>query len=1049
MTAFTFTATATDTTTGQTGQGTAGFTVGAASGAVISPAAGPWTASGNGTRTLSVGPTAAGNLLTLVVGAGGAGQVNSLSAGISGGGATTWIRLSGYLNTGDHTLVELWQGVVVTPGASTITVTNASMATEWNRLWAREFTASGASINWQTVLASPAAPVTSASPSGTGTAVHYPTLTGQGLYVGAAADSYGLLNAGTTAGFTWATVDSHLQTTWNAAASGAAPASTSSDSGEHWSSCAALITATSTPVSLSVATGSLPGGVTTVAYSQSLTAAGGVPPYVWALASGSLPAGLTLSAAGLISGTPTATGTASFTVKVTDSAAHIATAVLSIAVTASPPVIATLTYANNAYGVRAYTAPAMDPQMSLAGNTQPPFVDLNVWGGVPGEAMTAQVYSARSWNLTASMSNPDGSVTCFPNTGIAYPVSLPWNSYSYFISGWDEQMDATTSQIASACYDNWVDNTLVNPLTNSAVVEIMLHFDFRNRGAGPWYAQGVQFGGYTVNGIPIPVTRWNLAYQGTAVYWNLVDSGGAFTNLPIGAVDLLAMNRYLVTAGFISSTCHHTGVSVGYELCDTQGAPRNYRYNNVWCYAALQEPAVALYITGVSADGTYFVDQNSNPRMLISEDIWALPPQAGVSNGGNWQGAFDTYFAQRAAQGYTGAEVCLISSGDLNVNCTYFTGQDWDGEWPFAGSNDPTTTPNETFWTRRDYMFDSAQAHGITMIPNFPGVGDTSACRPWSNAQWTAYGTFLGTRYASQPNILWICGDGTFGVYDTGLSYWLTAARAAGDTHPIAYQGGDETSSRRGFGSDNTGADPQPFMVNAQFDWVYTYNTSYQGCISACVDEPSGSDVVQGRVPVIWGDGTYLASGQTAPQTDVHLEQNLIWWALTSGACGVSTGDNDIFPWAAGSAAAVTSKSFYTTVMPAITSFWSGLSGWQKLRPDSASALVTSGRNTQTPLISTTGSPYSTNNDNYVTAAFAADGSLAVIYCGRPFTITINQAKMTPGYGAYWVDPATCAKTVTTAGASYNSGLLGNNSTGFADWALVLAAPPYATWVVP
>lgn len=583
---FTLTATATDTTTAQTGAATAGFTVGSATGAVISPAAGPWTASGNGTRTLSAGPTATGNLLVLAIGAGGATQVNSLVSAVSGGGATTWTRLSGYLNTSDHTLVELWQGTVVTPGASTITVTNASMATEWNRLWAREFTASGASINWQTVLTSPASPVTSASPSGTGSAVHYPALAGQGLYVGAAADSYGLLSAGTTAGFTWATVDSHLQTAWNATASSAAPTSTSSDSGEHWSTCAALITATSTPVTLAVATTSLSGGVTTVAYSQSLAAAGGVPPYTWALNSGVLPAGLSLSSAGVISGTPTATGTSSFTVKVTDSASHTATATLSIAVTASPPVVATLTYANNTYGVRAYTAPAMDSQINLAGNTQNPFVDLNVWGGVSGEAMTAQVYSTRNWNLTASMNNSNGSVTCFPNTGIAYPVSLPWNNYSYFISGWDETMDATTAQIASACYDNWVDNTLVNSYTNSAIIEIMLHFDFRNRGAGPWYALGVQFGGYTVNGIPIPVTTWNLAYQGTAVYWNLVDSGGAFTNLPIGAVDLLAMNRYLVTAGFISSTCHQTGVSVGYELCDTQGVNRNYRYNNVWCYAA-------------------------------------------------------------------------------------------------------------------------------------------------------------------------------------------------------------------------------------------------------------------------------------------------------------------------------------------------------------------------------------------------------------------------------------------------------------------------------
>jgi len=56
------------------------------------------------------------------------------------------------------------------------------------------------------------------------------------------------------------------------------------------------------------------------AYSYQLTATGGVAPYTWTLASGfSLPAGVTLSSTGLISGTPTASGSVSFSVICTDS----------------------------------------------------------------------------------------------------------------------------------------------------------------------------------------------------------------------------------------------------------------------------------------------------------------------------------------------------------------------------------------------------------------------------------------------------------------------------------------------------------------------------------------------------------------------------------------------------------------------------------------------------------------------------------------------------------------------------------------------------------
>jgi hypothetical protein len=63
----------------------------------------------------------------------------------------------------------------------------------------------------------------------------------------------------------------------------------------------------------------LPSATPGAAYSTSLAATGGIPPRAWSLASGTLPPGLTLSAAGVISGTPTTPGTSTFTVKVTDS----------------------------------------------------------------------------------------------------------------------------------------------------------------------------------------------------------------------------------------------------------------------------------------------------------------------------------------------------------------------------------------------------------------------------------------------------------------------------------------------------------------------------------------------------------------------------------------------------------------------------------------------------------------------------------------------------------------------------------------------------------
>ncbi|OSZ68452.1 hypothetical protein CAP40_07665 [Sphingomonas sp. IBVSS2] len=71
-------------------------------------------------------------------------------------------------------------------------------------------------------------------------------------------------------------------------------------------------------VTLSPAAGALPGATVGTSYSQSFTGGGGTPGYTFAITGGALPTGLTLSAAGALTGTPTATGPSNFDVTVTD-----------------------------------------------------------------------------------------------------------------------------------------------------------------------------------------------------------------------------------------------------------------------------------------------------------------------------------------------------------------------------------------------------------------------------------------------------------------------------------------------------------------------------------------------------------------------------------------------------------------------------------------------------------------------------------------------------------------------------------------------------------
>src|SRR5271155_289571 len=113
---------------------------------------------------------------------------------------------------------------------------------------------------------------------------------------------------------------------------------------------------TTPPISLLISTTTLPTAVTGQAFSAALGAMGGNPPLsadVWSLIGGSLPPGLTLSAAGVISGTTSATGTFPFVAQVTDSGTpqHVASRQLSMTVVA-PVAITTPALPNAAVGTQ-------------------------------------------------------------------------------------------------------------------------------------------------------------------------------------------------------------------------------------------------------------------------------------------------------------------------------------------------------------------------------------------------------------------------------------------------------------------------------------------------------------------------------------------------------------------------------------------------------------------------------------------------------------------------------------------------------------------------
>jgi hypothetical protein len=120
------------------------------------------------------------------------------------------------------------------------------------------------------------------------------------------------------------------------------------------------------PVSFAILTNSLPDGQAGAPYSMQIQSAGGVAPYSWSVTAGSLPAGVSLNpSTGLLSGTPTATGSSSMTIRVSDSSLPklVATAGLTMTISGKTMTITTPALANGAVGV------AYSQQLTATGGT--------------------------------------------------------------------------------------------------------------------------------------------------------------------------------------------------------------------------------------------------------------------------------------------------------------------------------------------------------------------------------------------------------------------------------------------------------------------------------------------------------------------------------------------------------------------------------------------------------------------------------------------------------------------------------------------------------
>ena len=112
----------------------------------------------------------------------------------------------------------------------------------------------------------------------------------------------------------------------------------SGGNGSYTSTASASLNIAAPTIALSPASGALPDGQAGVSYSQLITSTGGIAPITYSL-TGALPPGVSPPVGGVISGTPTATGTYSFTVTGADSSGNAYTGSANYSITVAAPTI--------------------------------------------------------------------------------------------------------------------------------------------------------------------------------------------------------------------------------------------------------------------------------------------------------------------------------------------------------------------------------------------------------------------------------------------------------------------------------------------------------------------------------------------------------------------------------------------------------------------------------------------------------------------------------------------------------------------------------------
>ncbi|HXX62468.1 MAG TPA: DUF4038 domain-containing protein [Bacteroidota bacterium] len=413
-------------------------------------------------------------------------------------------------------------------------------------------------------------------------------------------------------------------------------------------------------------------------------------------------------------------------------------------------------------------------------------------------------------------------------------------------------------------------------------------------------------------------------------------------------------------------------------------------------------PPACSQLLSVDTSNRFLVTQTGKPYLLIGNAAWSLIAQLSDSDA-------DYYLANRHSMGFNGVLVNLLEH-QFSTNAP----NDYYNIPPFTGTAF-SSAPNDSYFAHVDHILNSAAAQGIVVWLDALYLGYACGGQGWcaevqaaSAADMTSYGNYIGKRYASFPNIVWVIGG------DTDPTPVLSKVQAMvngilqyDSTHLFTAHNNQEQMA----------VTPWNGASWLNVNDVYTYtNNLYASCNTAYNYTP--------RMPFFLIEAAYENEHSS---TEQQLRSQS-YWTILSGGFGHMFGNCPIWHFDGDA-----SQSFCT-----VTGWKGQLSNqgswnmkylhdlmnsrrWYKFVPDTKHVAVTSGYGSST---------------SYVTTAYCSDSSSIISYLPGNASITVNMNLIGgSAAAAWWYNPAS---GVATRIARYAHGTHTFTPTASGDWVLVV-----------